>query len=45
LDEIEGMIAAQAVAMHHAAMECARPAIIVEQPFEVAQGCRKAAAN
>ncbi|HJS84629.1 MAG TPA: hypothetical protein VJ779_04150 [Acetobacteraceae bacterium] len=44
-DEIEGMLAAQAVAMHHAAMECARRAMIPEQPFEVAQGCRKAAAN
>ena len=44
-DEIEGMIAAQAMAMHHASMECARRAMIPEQPFEVAQGYRKAAAN
>lgn len=44
-DEIEGMLAAQAVAMHHMSMECARRAIIPEQPFEMAQGFRKAAAN
>src|SRR5689334_19549478 len=44
-DEIEGMIAAQAIAMHHASMECSRRAMVPEQPFEVAQGFRKAAAN
>lgn len=44
-DEIEGMITAQAVAMHHATMECSRRAMIPDQPFEVAQGYRKAAAN
>ena len=44
-DEIEGMIAAQAVAMHHASMECSRRAMIPEQPFEITQGYRKAAAN
>jgi hypothetical protein len=44
-DEIEGMIAAQAMAMHHASMECSRRAMLHEQPFEVAQGFRKAAAN
>jgi hypothetical protein len=44
-DEIEGMIAAQAIAMHHASMECSRRAMVPEQPFEIAQGFRKAAAN
>jgi hypothetical protein len=44
-DEIEGMIAAQAMAAHHAAMECNRRAMLHEQPFEAAQGLRKAAAN
>jgi len=44
-DTVEGMIAAQAVAMHYAAMECSRRAMIPEQPFDVAQGYRKAAAN
>ena len=42
-DEIEGMMAAQAVAMHHASMECSRRAMLREQPFECAQGFRKAA--
>jgi len=44
-DEIEGMLAAQAIAMHHASMECSRRAMVPEQPFEIAQGFRKAAAN
>jgi hypothetical protein len=44
-DEIEGMLAAQALAAHHAAMECARRAMLREQPFEAAQGFRKAAAS
>jgi hypothetical protein len=44
-DEIEGMLCAQAMAAHHAAMECARWAMLAEQPFEAAQGFRKAAAN
>jgi hypothetical protein len=44
-DEIEGMIAAQAMAMHHASMECSRRAMVHDQPFEAAQGLRKAAAN
>jgi hypothetical protein len=39
------MIAAQAVAMHNAVMECSRRAMAPEQPFEIAQGFRKAAAN
>jgi hypothetical protein len=33
-DEIEGMIAAQLIAAHHAAMECYRRAMISEQTFE-----------
>ena len=44
-DEIEGMIAAQAIAMHLSVMECARRAMIPEQPAELAQGFRKSAAN
>ena len=44
-DEIEGMICAQAVAAHHASMECSRRAMLADQPFEAAQGLRKAAAN
>ncbi len=39
------MLAAQAMAAHHAAMECSRRAMIPDQPFEAAQGLRKAAAN
>ena len=44
-DEIEAMIGAQAVAMHHASIECSRRAMIPDQPFEAQQGFRKAAAN
>jgi hypothetical protein len=44
-DEIEGMIAAQAMAAHHASMECSRRAMVPDQAFEAAQGLRKAAAN
>ena len=44
-DEIEGLLAAQAIAMHHASMECSRRAMHPDQPFEAAQGFRKAAAN
>ncbi|MGB3142122.1 MAG: hypothetical protein WBB16_15155 [Aestuariivirga sp.] len=33
-DELEGMMAAQLVAAHNAAMECYRRAMIVEQSFE-----------
>lgn len=44
-DEIEGMLAAQAMAMHHASIECSRRAMIAEQPHELAQGFRKAAAS
>jgi hypothetical protein len=33
-DELEGMLAAQLVASHNAAMECYRGAVIGEQTFE-----------
>jgi hypothetical protein len=33
-DELEGMLAAQAMAAHHAAMECYRRAMLPEQTFE-----------
>jgi hypothetical protein len=33
-DELEGMLAAQAMAAHHTAMECYRRAMLPEQPFE-----------
>ena len=39
------MIAAQAMAAHHASMECSRRAMVPDQPFEAAQALRKAAAN
>jgi hypothetical protein len=44
-DEIEAMLAVQAMAAHHASMECSRRAMLPDQPFEAAQGLRKAAAN
>lgn len=44
-DEIEGMIAAQAVALHQAAMECLRRAMVPEQPSEAASRLRRDAAN
>lgn len=44
-DEIEGMIAAQAVAMHHGSMECFRRAMIPEQPADVAARLRKDGAS
>ena len=44
-DEIDGMIAAQAVAMHLASMECFRRAMLAEQPGEVAARLRKDGAN
>ncbi len=44
-DEIEGMIAAQAVALHFSAMECQRRAMLANQPFEIASKLRKDAAN
>jgi hypothetical protein len=45
VDEIEGMIAAQAVALHHASMECSRRAMLPDQGFEAGREYRKAAAN
>jgi hypothetical protein len=33
-DELEGMLAAQLIASHHAAMECYRRAMLAEQTFE-----------
>jgi hypothetical protein len=44
-DEIEGMIAAQAVAMHQGAMECFRRAMIPDQPSDTAARMRKDGAN
>ena len=44
-DAIEGMIAAQAVAMHQGAMECFRRAMIPDQPFDTAARMRKDGAN
>ena len=40
-DEIEGMLAAQAVALHFGAMECLRRAMIPGQPSELAGKLRK----
>lgn len=45
VDEIEGMIAAQATAMHFAAMECFRRAMIRDQPSDIASKFRKDGAN
>jgi hypothetical protein len=44
-DEIEGMIAAQAVALHLAAMECARRAMLPDQPGEAASRLLRDTAN
>ena len=44
-DPAEGMMAAQAVALHHAAMECFRRAMIPGQSFEVADRLRRQGAN
>lgn len=44
-DEIEGMFAAQAVALHHASLECSRRAMISGQPPEASSRLRKDAAN
>ena len=37
-DEIEAMLSVQAMAAHHAAMECSRRAMLPDQPFEAGQG-------
>lgn len=42
-DEIEGMLAAQAVALHGMTMEMSRRAMLADQPSEIAHGMRKAA--
>ncbi len=42
-DAVEGMMAAQAVALHGMMMECARKAQLANQPHEIAQGLRKSA--
>jgi hypothetical protein len=44
-NEVEAMVAAQAVALHAASMECARRSMIAEQPFEAATRLRRDAAN
>ncbi len=44
-DTVEGMLAAQAVALHHASLECSRRAILQGQPGEIASKLRKDAAN
>jgi hypothetical protein len=44
-DAIEGMIAAQAIAMHHGSMECFRRSMIPSQSWEVAARMRKDGAN
>ena len=44
-DEIEGMIAAQAVALHHASLECSRRALVPGQHPDAASKLRKDAAN
>lgn len=44
-DEIKGMLAAQATAMHFASMECLRRAMLHDQPFEISSKLRKDGAN
>jgi hypothetical protein len=44
-DEIEGMIAGQCVALHHAALECLRLAMLPDQHPEIASKLRKDGAN
>jgi ABC-type transport system involved in cytochrome bd biosynthesis fused ATPase/permease subunit len=44
-DEVEAMLAAQAIAQHNASMESARRAMLPDQPHEISQGLRKGAAN
>jgi hypothetical protein len=44
-DEIEDMLAAQAVALHFGAMEALRLSMIRDQPFEIAARLRKDGAN
>ena len=44
-DEIEGMLAAQAVSMHFGAMECFRRAMMKDQPADIANKLRRDGAN
>ena len=44
-DAVEGMIAAQAIALHHASLECSRKAMVRGQPSDVASRLRRDAAN
>ncbi len=44
-DAVEGMLAAQAVALHHASLECGRRAMLQGRPGEIASKLRKDAAN
>jgi hypothetical protein len=44
-DEIEGMLAAQAMAMHFGAMECFRRSIVQDQPADTASKLRRDGAN
>ena len=44
-DGIEGMMAAQAVGLHSAAMECLRRAMVPEQPGQLADTFRRQGAN
>jgi endonuclease YncB( thermonuclease family) len=44
-DEIEGMIAAQALAAHHAALNCWHRAMLPNQPPDIAARLRRDAAN
>ena len=44
-DPVEAMIAAQAVALHFASLECSRRAMLPQQSAEVASRLRKDAAN
>jgi hypothetical protein len=45
VDEIEGLLAGQATALHFAAMECLRRATLPDQHHDVASKLRKDAAN
>ena len=44
-DEIEGMLAAQSIAMHHASMECFRRSIVPQQGADTASKLRRDATN
>ena len=44
-DEIEGMLAAQAVAMHHASMECFRRAMLTNQTADTSAKLRRDGTN